>query len=186
MQLPRRTRGNDFVCRTHDLDQRAGRKLDESGFRDQPLHIQATLRIPHRLYFSAGSRYVIQPKRRQIRTVKNKDVSFIARTPVLDEARYDLYRRYIEVRHADGDMYPPSPSQYESFLTSTSDHAFSLKRASRTVSSRSHYSTKFAGRTLSNLLILRSGPQFDSRSLGRLMVHSSSKSPVVSGFLTSI
>ena len=45
----------------------------------------------------------------------------------MDEARYDLYRRYIEARHADGDMYPPSPSQYESFLASSSDHAFFLE-----------------------------------------------------------
>ena len=29
---------------------------------------------------------------------------------------YDLYRRYIEGRHADGDMYPPDRDQYSSFL----------------------------------------------------------------------
>ncbi|MDP6968643.1 MAG: arginyltransferase [Gammaproteobacteria bacterium] len=29
---------------------------------------------------------------------------------------YDLYQRYIEQRHADGDMYPPSEQQFDSFL----------------------------------------------------------------------
>ena len=66
-----------------------------------------------------------KPKRRQIRTLKrNQDVSFSARTPILDEEHYSLYKRYIETRHADGDMYPPSPSQYQSFLTSNREHAF--------------------------------------------------------------
>ena len=32
------------------------------------------------------------------------------------EEHYDLYARYIAGRHADGSMYPPSPSQFRSFL----------------------------------------------------------------------
>ena len=35
---------------------------------------------------------------------------------IRDEAAYDLYYRYIEQRHADGDMYPPDREQYQSFL----------------------------------------------------------------------
>jgi arginyl-tRNA--protein-N-Asp/Glu arginylyltransferase len=34
------------------------------------------------------------------------------------EEHYALYERYINARHADGDMYPPSVEQYASFLTS--------------------------------------------------------------------
>ena len=30
---------------------------------------------------------------------------------------FNLYRRYIEARHNDGDMYPPSRDQYQSFLS---------------------------------------------------------------------
>ena len=104
-------------------------KLAESGCRRsgrytyRPHCAQCTACISVRVPVTS-----FQPKRRQIRTLKkNKDVSFIARTPVLDEARYDLYRRYIEARHADGDMYPPSPSQYESFLASSSDQAYFLE-----------------------------------------------------------
>ena len=34
----------------------------------------------------------------------------------MDQEHYDLYERYIAVRHSDGDMFPPSISQYDSFL----------------------------------------------------------------------
>ena len=33
------------------------------------------------------------------------------------DAHFDLYSRYIEQRHRDGDMYPPDREQYDSFLT---------------------------------------------------------------------
>ncbi|MCL4130614.1 UNVERIFIED_CONTAM: hypothetical protein GTU68_021844 [Idotea baltica] len=41
----------------------------------------------------------------------------------LDE-HYDLYARYIEYKHTDGDMYPPSKKQFSSFLSSNLDFAF--------------------------------------------------------------
>lgn len=59
-----------------------------------------------------------QPKRRHQRTLnRNHDVTFDTSDPELNETHYALYARYIEARHRDGDMYPPSPSQYVSFLT---------------------------------------------------------------------
>ena len=38
-----------------------------------------------------------------------------------DDEAYGLYCRYIELRHADGDMYPPDREQYESFLNNAWD-----------------------------------------------------------------
>lgn len=35
---------------------------------------------------------------------------------ITDDAAYKLYSQYIELRHKDGDMYPPEREQYESFL----------------------------------------------------------------------
>ncbi|MFT6734597.1 MAG: arginyl-tRNA--protein-N-Asp/Glu arginylyltransferase [Polaribacter sp.] len=35
---------------------------------------------------------------------------------IYDEAHYLLYEKYIETRHKDGDMYPPSVAQYKDFL----------------------------------------------------------------------
>jgi arginine-tRNA-protein transferase len=40
---------------------------------------------------------------------------------IRDDTAYDLYRRYINERHADGDMYPPDRDQYESFLNNAWD-----------------------------------------------------------------
>ena len=39
------------------------------------------------------------------------------------EEHYALYERYINTRHQDGDMFPPTKSQYEGFLVS--DHSYS-------------------------------------------------------------
>jgi len=148
-------------------------KLAESGFRRSGRYIYRphcaqcaaciSVRVPVRSF---------RPKRRQIRTLKtNRDVCFTARTPILDEERYELYRRYIEVRHADGDMYPPSPSQYESFLASNSQHAFFLEAR---INERLIAVTLFdeiPGNGLSAIYtFFEPDPEFDARSLGRLMV----------------
>lgn len=36
---------------------------------------------------------------------------------------YELYSQYINARHKDGDMYPPNPNQYESFIGNHSPFA---------------------------------------------------------------
>ena len=148
-------------------------KLAESGFRRSGRYIYRphcaqcaaciSVRVPVKSF---------RPKRRQIRTLKtNRDVCFTARAPILDEERYDLFRRYIEVRHSDGDMYPPSPSQYESFLASNSEHAFFLEAR---VNERLIAVTLFdeiPGNGLSAIYtFFEPDTEFDARSLGRLMV----------------
>ena len=62
------------------------------------------------------------PKRGQQRTWKrNRDLMVQRTDHILDDAAFNLYRRYIELRHADGDMYPPDREQYESFLNNAWD-----------------------------------------------------------------
>lgn len=57
------------------------------------------------------------PSRSQKRILKkNQDVSYQVMTPDFHEDHYLLYEKYINQRHADGDMYPPSRDQYRSFL----------------------------------------------------------------------
>ncbi len=46
----------------------------------------------------------------------NSDLTVTERPPGVRRDHYRLYRRYIEARHRNGDMYPPSMDQYESFL----------------------------------------------------------------------
>ncbi|MGJ8687393.1 MAG: arginyltransferase [Spongiibacteraceae bacterium] len=56
------------------------------------------------------------PKRKQRRCVqKNQDIVIRINDKLGDEA-YALYENYLSVKHRDGDMYPPSREQFESFL----------------------------------------------------------------------
>lgn len=59
-----------------------------------------------------------QPNRQQSRIWKrNQDVTVATCGPAFREEHYALYAEYINSRHSDGDMYPPSVEQYSSFLT---------------------------------------------------------------------
>lgn len=49
---------------------------------------------------------------------RNQDLQICTTDNIDTEEHYQLYSRYIEGRHADGDMYPPSKEQYQNFLTS--------------------------------------------------------------------
>jgi len=48
---------------------------------------------------------------------RNADLHVIDRTALHGDEYYDLYAHYIEGRHRDGDMYPPTRQQFDSFLT---------------------------------------------------------------------
>ena len=113
-----------------------------------------------------------EPKRRQVRTFKrNQDISFAAQAPMLDEEHYSLYQRYIEARHADGDMYPPSPSQYQSFLASNREHAFFLEaRKDKKLIAVTLFDEIPSNGLSAIYTFYETDPKFDHRSLGRLMV----------------
>jgi len=49
---------------------------------------------------------------------QNSDLTMGMAESIDTEEHYQLYSRYIEGRHADGDMHPPSREQYQNFLTS--------------------------------------------------------------------
>lgn len=57
------------------------------------------------------------PTRRQKRIInKNRDLQCIEVDSIDSEEHYTLYERYITLRHGDGDMYPPSRTQYLQFI----------------------------------------------------------------------
>ena len=57
-----------------------------------------------------------QPSRSQKRCLsRNRDLDWIEVDSIDTDHHYALYSRYIEHRHADGDMYPPKRDQYQSF-----------------------------------------------------------------------
>lgn len=60
------------------------------------------------------------PNRNQRRILRrNRDLRLsVAQPQQAGHAGYDLFERYINIRHADGDMYPASPEQFADFLLS--------------------------------------------------------------------
>ena len=51
----------------------------------------------------------------------------ITRTADASEIHYNLYERYINERHSDGDMFPPSLDQFEKFLVHSCTESFFLE-----------------------------------------------------------
>ncbi len=58
-----------------------------------------------------------KPSRQQRRAFKrNQDLSWQLLPTRFNQEHYQLYERYVNIRHTDGDMYPPSEEQFKSFL----------------------------------------------------------------------
>ncbi|MFT6255305.1 MAG: arginine-tRNA-protein transferase [Granulosicoccus sp.] len=119
--LENETASTVFLNPKQSIDRALYSQLSEYGFRRSGTHVYKPLcencdacipmRIPVNLF---------KPSRSQKRTWKrNKDLS-IHRVDSIDTAEhYSLYEQYIRIRHKDGDMYPPSESQFKSFLGSS-------------------------------------------------------------------
>ena len=71
--------------------------------------------------FEMNSRQKKAWKRNQDLTVK------ITRPQDATDTHYALYERYINERHADGDMFPPSYDQFEKFLIHSCSNSFFLE-----------------------------------------------------------
>ena len=118
-----------FVDPRAQVDKSIYSQLTELGFRRSGSHYYRPhcrgcnacipVRIPVRRF---------QPDRSQRRIRKaNQDLE-LAITPVrFDEEIYNLYERYINERHHDGDMYPASREQFTSFLIEGSIDGFFLE-----------------------------------------------------------
>ena len=107
-----------FVDPAAEIDNAMYSALSSLGFRRSGRHVYR----PHCADCSACIPVRIPaadfaPRRRQQRIRRrNDDLTVRIADPVLTDENYALYARYIEARHADGDMYPPSPDQFSSFL----------------------------------------------------------------------
>jgi arginine-tRNA-protein transferase len=108
-----------FVDPSTPVDARIYSQLSLIGFRRSGPHLYrphcaacnacVPARVPVALF---------APDRSQRRIlVRNRDVTAHFVDSIHTDAHYQLYSRYIEQRHRDGDMYPPDREQYDSFLT---------------------------------------------------------------------
>ncbi len=112
-----------FVDPRQTVDKALYSKLSLLGFRRSGDHIyrphcahcEACIpaRIPVREFMpSRGQRRIRQ---------RNRDLQVVATDTINDEEAFDLYRRYINLRHSDGDMHPPEREQFEAFLSNVWD-----------------------------------------------------------------
>ncbi len=108
-----------FIDPAAPMDSTTYSQLSEMGFRRSGPHLyrphcaRCNSCIPARIPVDR-----FQPDRGQRRVLaRNSDLQVIDRTTLNGDEYYDLYARYIEGRHRDGDMYPPTRQQFDSFLT---------------------------------------------------------------------
>lgn len=107
-----------FLDPSQPMDPGVYADLSELGFRRSGDHLyrphcqRCNACVPARI---PAARFL--PNRQQKRILKrNADVTVTAARPRFTEEYFDLYKRYIDQRHADGDMYPPSRDQFSTFL----------------------------------------------------------------------
>ena len=107
-----------FLDPSQPMDVQVYAELSEMGFRRSGDHLyrphcqRCSACIPARIPANA-----LLPSRQQKRIIKrNADLKVQAGRAGFTEEYYSLYATYIEKRHADGDMYPPSREQFNTFL----------------------------------------------------------------------
>ena len=114
-----------FVDPLATIDTATYSSLSSAGFRRSGSHI-------YRPYCASCSACIpvrvpvneFVDKRRHKRVMKrNQDLRIQSRSPQLRDEYFELYERYINERHADGDMYPADLKQFESFLVNGRDEA---------------------------------------------------------------
>jgi arginine-tRNA-protein transferase len=107
-----------FINPQDKIDQNVYTQLSELGFRRSGTHIYRphcdnctaciSIRIPVQYFkYSKSQQRVIN---------KNKDMQVEEVNCHFSDEYYQLYEKYINIRHKDGDMYPPSVDQFKSFL----------------------------------------------------------------------
>ncbi len=108
-----------FVDPAAAVDVHLYSQLSELGFRRSGPHLyrphcaDCNACIPARV---PTARFQANRQQRRV-WQKNQDLRVEDRIQIDGDEVYSLYARYIESRHRDGDMYPPSRQQFDSFLT---------------------------------------------------------------------
>ena len=110
-----------FVDPQAEINRPTYTHLTQLGFRRSGTHIYR----PHCEYCKACISARIPVEQFKLskgqRRISNKNSDILVETvmPRLDDEIWQLYQSYISERHQDGDMYPPTQEQFESFLVET-------------------------------------------------------------------
>ena len=127
--LPDREATTMFVDPRAEIDKKLYSQLTALGFRRSGSHYyrphceSCSACVPVRLKVDD-----FQPDRSQRRVLKkNADLECKLVPATYSERYYRLYAHYIEERHQDGDMYPPTREQFTSFLVEGSTDSWFLE-----------------------------------------------------------
>lgn len=97
---------------------------------------------------------------------KNTDLQAVIATNEYTDEHFELYQRYINERHKDGDMYPANQKQYADFLCREQDFSFRIELRER--DSKKLVSVAVVDQLLDGLSAIYTffDPHQDKRSLG--------------------
>lgn len=115
-----------FVDPQYNLSPAQYTQLSQLGFRRSGLYIYK----PHCKHCTACitariNCHQFNANRQQKRIIKrNADLHVGQVSPHFTQEHYQLYERYINLRHAGGDMYPATQEQYCNFLVNGPSHCF--------------------------------------------------------------
>nr|VFJ53997.1 MAG: arginine-tRNA-protein transferase [Candidatus Kentron sp. FW]VFJ58118.1 MAG: arginine-tRNA-protein transferase [Candidatus Kentron sp. FW] len=116
--FPDRSAMTLFADPRYPKDKRLQTLLSENGFRRSGQHLYR----PHCRACQACVPVRIpvadfHPRRRQRRAwQRNRDLTVSSRPAEFRDEHFELYRKYIDTRHAEGGMANPTPDQYREFL----------------------------------------------------------------------
>jgi arginine-tRNA-protein transferase len=126
-----------FIDPDFQIDKSTNSRLSELGFRRSGAHVY---RPNCRNCQQCISCRVLAPSfvmNRRFKRImrRNQDLEVKAVQDIAGDEYYLLYKHYITVRHADGDMYPPSRDQYTSFLLKRCEgtHYYEMRSRGRLV-----------------------------------------------------
>lgn len=116
--LPEERAQTLFIDPDFRIDKAYNSRLSEIGFRRSGAHIyRPNCEKCQQCVSCRVLAQAFEPGRRFQRILKrNEDVTVSHVPDIGGDEYYLLYKHYISVRHADGDMFPPSRDQYASFL----------------------------------------------------------------------
>ena len=112
-----------FVDPELNISQHLNSRLTELGYRRSGAHIYR----PDCKHCNAciSCRLVVEQFRRSKRFQRiwnrNADLRVEESSELSNDEAYLLYQEYIEKRHSDGDMYPATPEQFDTFIRSRTE-----------------------------------------------------------------
>ena len=159
-----------FVDPRQNIDQSTYTSLSRLGFRRSGRHIykpsctECQSCIPVRIPCAS-----FRPSKGQARVLKrNRDLRVTVSSSLDDPRCYELYERYITERHPDGDMYPATRDQFDSFLGQAWDctryYSFWSDDVLKTVAVDDHFNDGFSA------IYTFFDPNDSRRSLGKFVI----------------